>query len=165
MKKNGDVFCRTPEIRNDNYNHTECFTQELSPKVKKVLNKLTVVVEYVADRPNLDHMIPGLCCGFHRLMGDLESEIGKICDPITKRQTGKFIREIVEANIADALDLMCGNFGSLAQCQLKAPEILNEINIKMDENFPLYNHTAFTGLLRFIEKMDSKVNVKDEPSV
>jgi hypothetical protein len=58
---------------------------------------------------------------------------------------------------------MCGNFGSLQDCKTKAATVVEALNIRLDNNSPFYNHTPFTGLLRFIERMDSKVNINDGP--
>jgi len=104
-------------------------------------------------------MVPGLCCGFLRLMQEIEKDGTTMCDIKTQAKTGRFFRDIIALNVADALDLMCGNFGSIENCQEKAPKILEQLNLKMKENEPIYNHTAFTSLLKFIERMDSKVNV------
>ena len=159
MKKNGKVYCDDPAKRREVVPHTRCLTSAVRPDAVKAINKLTLVVEFVTDQPNIDDMIPGLCCGFLGLMEELEKDMGSKCDSITRLKTGKFIRQIVEANIADAMDLMCGNFGSVEKCQEKAPDLLNEIKLKMQENQPIYNHTAFTSLLRFIQRMDSQVNL------
>lgn len=160
MKKNGKFFCENATNARDATRHSSCFEFDMVPKTTAAVNKLTVITEYVADRPDIDDMVPGLCCGFLRLMDELETDFGNLCSNITTG-TGKFARKLIEVNVADALDLMCGNYDTLDKCKERKPHILEQVIQRMNQNTPIYNHTAFVSLLTFIERMDSKVNIAD----
>lgn len=125
------------------------------------VQKLTGIVEYVADRPNPDDMIPGLCCGFQLLARHIEHEVNQICNSTSgELKTGHLVRQVIEDNISDALEIMCGNFGSLQECDSKSPQRMKELRTVVQSSNTVYNHTAFVSLLRFIERMDSTVNVQ-----
>lgn len=163
MKRNYKRFCLDEAEKENIVKHSQCFIEENKVQLGGVGHKLTGLVEYVADRPNPDDMIPGLCCGFHLLSKSIFDHVEQVCNTTTGARgmsTGTFTKMIVDANVAEALDIMCGNFGSLEICNAKSEALVQELKGVIDSSNKVYDHTAFVALLRFIKKMDSAVNVQ-----
>lgn len=161
MKKNFKTFCQEIGEEEKIVRHSKCFIPENKKPLQMQVHKLTGIVEYVADRPNPDDMIPGLCCGFQLLAQYLEVQVNSICNSTSgNMKTGHFFRFIIENNMSDALDIMCGNYDSIQACETKSPHQMEELKRVVENSNIAYNHTAFVSLLRFIERMDSTVNVQ-----
>lgn len=161
MKKNYKTICLKDSELEKIVRHSKCFINDNKATLQLQVQKLTGIVEYVADRPNPDDMIPGLCCGFQLLANLVEHEVDSICNATTAGfRTGQFFKYVIESNISDAMDIMCGNFDSLQVCQQKSPARMEELRTVIEASNTVYNHTAFVSLLRFIERMDSTVNVQ-----
>lgn len=161
MKKNYKSFCTVDVEKENIVQHSQCFTLENRDKLSAVVNKLTGLVEYVADRPDPNEMIPGLCCGIVLLGDYLENGVDAICNNTASGlTTGQFTKMIINANTAEALDIMCGNFGTVEACRAKPESKMDQLVTVLETANYNYNHTAFVSLLRFIEKMDSAVNVQ-----
>lgn len=163
MKKNYKAFCTVDTEKQNIVSHSECFTSQNKEQLQAVVNKLTGLVEYVADRPNPNDMIPGLCCGVVMLGDYLEKGVDSICNTTRKVSgltTGQFTKMIINANTAEALDIMCGNFATLEACRAKPESKMDELATVLETSRNDYNHTAFVSLLRFIAKMDTAVNVQ-----
>lgn len=155
MKKMGKMYCERPKWREYAYRHSLCFTEDALNVTRATLNKMTVVIEFAADQPEVDDMIPGLCCGFQSFLTELENDV-RFCDKITKRKTAKFFRKLIQLNVANTFDSMCVRYSSIRLCHKNVPDIMAEVKVKIQENYPMYNHTAFVSLLRFIERLESE---------
>lgn len=159
MKKAGQKYCKDVSDRETVAQHSKCHTQELQGNLSAFANKITIVAEYATSQEASDDMIPSLCCGLIILLDSIEEEGTKLCNHITGLETGKWYRALIEEALGDAIDLMCGQYQKLETCQEKYPEKVVEMTGVVASNSPIYNHTAFPSLLKFIAKMDSQVNV------
>lgn len=158
MKKSGQRYC-TDDQREIVARHSKCLIQELQGNLSALANKITIVAEYTTNQENADDMIPSLCCGFLIMLDSVEEEGTRLCNHLTGLETGKWFKVLIEENIGDALDLMCGQYQKFETCQEKFPEKVAEMTEVVASNTPIYNHTPFPSLLKFIAKMDSQVNV------
>ena len=62
--------------------------------------------------------------------------------------------------LGDALDLLCGRYETLEQCEMRVPDIVEEY--KMVRNVTRnksYKYTAIVPFLRVIERIDKETNI------
>src|SRR5207244_1601430 len=89
FKGHGQKLCDREEDRVLATKHYKCLGPEAYESFVNVSNHITILVEHVADRPDINEMIPALCCGLHISLDMIEKEIDKVCNPKTRLQTGK----------------------------------------------------------------------------
>jgi len=161
FKEHGQRLCDREEDRALATKHYKCLGPEAYKAFINVSNHITILVEHVTDRPNINEMIPALCCGAHISLDMIEKEIDKTCNRKTGLQTGKFIKEVVSYAITEILDFLCGQYNRRHVCFEKVPKIVQEVNTTLYRNDPIYSHTPAWSFLRFIERMDSELNLND----
>ena len=91
----------------------------------------------------------------------IQDRVNQICKSTTgDMKTGDFVRTLIEANISEALDIMCGTYDSMTVCQIKTPDMVKELRTTIQSHNQTFDHTPFVSLLRFIDRMDSNVNAE-----
>jgi len=159
MKKNGEKYCDNEEHRVMVTKHSKCMGPEVAEAFNLISNRITILVEKVTDRPDINELIPGLCCGFHLVLDKIEKETKKLCDKNTGLKTGKFVRNLIRDTMSEAIELLCSQFSTKKICKEKLPAMVGELKESFNQNSPVYNHTVVTSLIRFFERLDSRVNV------
>lgn len=159
-KKTHKGFC-SPTGKQALIDHSKCFDQETITEVKWAMNKAVVAIQYVIANATDKELIPGMCCAANEMVVQGTKDIDQICNKITRRETGTFLINAAMDSIRDALDLTCGKYATVADCEEKAPELTGKIKEVISRNQPYYNHSHLVSLITFVHRMDEEVNIEN----
>lgn len=161
-KKNLRSVCTTVEQRNELVKNLKCFTPETLSQLLQVTHDLTSLVEYLANMTNIDRIIPGMCCGYQVIIPDIKEKLDNLCSQNGIGESGSnYFLGIIKSALADAMDMLCGAYENLDQCNKKVPDIVAEFNLVRNTTVNMkYNHTAIVPFLRVVDRIDTETNLE-----
>ena len=162
-KKNVKSMCTTPAQRKDLVRNLGCFTNETITELVAMSHQITTLVEYLANMTDLNRIIPGLCCGYHIFLSEIRPQIDNYCkqQDIGVEGTNYFLG-LVKSSMADALDMLCGAYESVEQCDKKVPDVVEEIHFARNQTQNVaYNYTAVVPFLKVIQRIDMDRNLQE----
>lgn len=136
------------------YSHAKCMDSENKEKIASTVNIGVAYVQFISELPNVDDIIPALCCGSVEYFKSIESIIDASCRSKTGPNTGKYILGLIRNVFSDAMDLMCGKFPTEQSCQSQIPELFKQVSDSMKQN-KHYNHSLAIPLVEMVKRLDS----------
>lgn len=104
-----------------------------------------------------DQLFPLICCSFHELVNCIRSAAVPSCTDEKFHLTNFFMGHINRL-IKDLIDLLCGKWSTIEQCQLSAPEVFDHL-AKLN-NVSRFNSDE--SLLGTILNITAKLSSEDE---
>lgn len=162
-KKNVKTICATTKERNDFLDNMKCFTNETYPDFVQLGHDITSLVEYLSNMTDIDNMIPGLCCGYQMIMSNSREVLAKLCSQQGVGESGpNYFLGLVQAAMADAIDMMCGSYSTAEVCQKKKPLLVEELRAFQNSTTGVsYNYTLTIPFLRVIDRIDTETNINN----
>lgn len=119
------------------------------------------LVKYTADLEDLDEAIPSICCGSKIVLEKSETKMENLCSSVGLKGSGKWLSNLVYNILNDALDVICGGYGALEECEKKKPGLNAKVDsvISSDQTF---NHTIFIPIVKLIKRLDGQINLNED---
>lgn len=122
-----------------------------------IRDKITSLLVYIKDLPNIDDVIPATCCGTRKLLDDTEKDLVRVCSGKGRPDTPKFAVNLINDLISDATDIMCGKFPTVGACVAERPVLAEGISHVLS-NYSRHDFSFVVPLLEVIQRLDGKIN-------
>lgn len=154
MKKQYNEYCLNPERMQQAYNHIRCLSEENKSEMLRISASITAAIDFAASRENVNEIIPALCCGTHDALTFVESQMTRICRNKTGPLTGKHFVRVANTTASDAVDMLCGQYQSMAQCIIKVPQLTTQLRAVIHSPSNKYTTTPLIPLMQLLNKLD-----------
>jgi hypothetical protein len=121
------------------------------------MNRAVVALEYVIKNTTDEEIIPGICCSAQEMLVQGIKEVDGICNRVTRAKTGEFLVNAAMNAIRDAIELSCGQYPTVGDCEAKAANLTQRIRSAMSYNQPFYDQAHIMSLIKFVHRMDQRV--------
>lgn len=158
MRRTWKKFCTNQKSMEVVFQHLKCIDPETKPVFMRMGDKITTGVTYLANLPQVNDMIPGLCCSLLDVSEEGEQITAEACRDKTGPETGKFVVEVTYSALSDAVEIMCGNFQTKADCEAKVPDLMRNMTAVLASP-KHHNHSPLKPMLKFVNRMDKEFNV------
>lgn len=118
------------------------------------MNKAVVAVEYILTNATENELIPGICCAANVMVVEGTKDINRICNNITRKQTGTYLINAVMGSLRYFLDFICAKYSTIEDCESESPKLTSRIREVINRNQPYYNQSYFVSLIDFVHRMD-----------
>lgn len=161
MKKTHKTFCTVEDKKQEAWRHLKCLTPNTKAGFQEVGNMVISMIAFTANIEDLDEAIPAVCCGSKIVMAKAEVKMDFLCKSIGYRGSGKWLAEVVFNILNDALDVICGGYSNIEECNKKKPGLNARVEaaIRGDQTF---NHTIFIPIVKLIKRLDGQINLNEE---
>jgi len=152
MKKLMKDTCDSETKRQEFLLHSKCMTPEKIPRVKRLLDKVTIHLNHIAYNVSKEAKIPFICCSFFVGREEMEREVTEMCE---STETKEWLIKMMERAVNDAVDLACGKYSSIQVCRKEIPEGMETLErIIQDQYFVPQNSSFFVPLMAITEDLD-----------
>lgn len=145
------------ESLNLSFTHVTCMDSTTKAEFLEIRDKITSLLVYIKDLPNIDDVIPAICCGTDKLLDDSRKDFVRICRGKARPDTPQFAVNLINSIISDATDIMCGKFSTLGVCVVERP-VLAEGILHVLSNYSRHDFSVVVPLLEVIQRLDGKIN-------
>jgi hypothetical protein len=156
------MVCKDSATVKKSYRHSKCINPVTYSELAELRNKVNNVLGYAANVTDIDEVIPSICCGIYTLIGKVKSEMTKTC---TRRRLGlpdtpDFIVNLIEVSLGDMMDLMCGKFKTIKDCETHASTSMKAVDeILNQEKQREADHSPILPLIAIVQRLDGQVNL------
>lgn len=161
-RRKAKSVCATKESRTELIDSLKCITNDTFKDAAQIGHDITSFVNYLVSIPDINKVIPSLCCGYHIVEANAKAIVDHLCTDQGVGESGsKYLISLIKSTISDALDMMCGGYSTMEICESKVPILLEDIKIAQNNTFGMiYNHSAVVPILKMINRIDTETNLK-----
>ncbi|XP_053212694.1 uncharacterized protein LOC128396178 [Panonychus citri] len=150
-------MCKPGKPRQDLAAAFECATTSYHKDLQDCGLILVNQIYLSSSNMTSDQLFPLICCSFHELVNCIRSAAVPSCTDEKFHLTNFFMGHINRL-IKDLIDLLCGKWSTIEQCQLSAPEVFDHL-AKLN-NVSRFNSDE--SLLGTILNITAKLSSEDE---
>ncbi|KAI1305793.1 hypothetical protein HDE_01357 [Halotydeus destructor] len=135
-----------------------CITDDKLNHFVEEVEKMTVMLNYVATNVSSEEVIPWTCCAYFKAYEKIERQIKNNCAPMpTPQSTIDFFITGWKKSVSEAIDLACGQYSSLQSCEQRLPKATNVFKSLIPNDLPVgrQSTTFLTPMIRIAHKMDA----------
>lgn len=154
FKKTHAQFCKTSNSTASAFRHARCINPDTREIFLRIGDRLVGLADHVAQRPNINQVIPALCCGSRILINTTESRVNEICKSISAPDTGTFLSGIISSTLGDVLDLLCSKYPTVESCYAQENNLTLELTHLMD-NQNVTSRMVMGSMLRLLQRLDT----------
>ncbi|KAI1304881.1 hypothetical protein HDE_01663 [Halotydeus destructor] len=152
IRKGVKEFCGTREIKTRTVRLLRCFRNEDFAILFQEVNRVTAILEEVEQKAPTDALLPNLCCTVQQFLIYARNVIDKLCTKRKDDTITDFIFGVFNSLAGDAIDLGCGNYRTVEQCQQNLPDSVDRFN-RIDGS-DTKAHTPIIPLLRILDRLN-----------
>lgn len=159
-KKNVKAYCGTEAGREEFVSNLKCMNYDTFPQVVKLSHRSTALVETVLNLPDMDDIIPGICCGYYDIYKEAKNLLSKLCNQGGPGQKGTdYFIGLFHSAMQDAIDIMCGAYPNIETCEKKVPRLVRTLRVNVFNDSVSYDHTILVPFIGVIVRIDEDKNL------
>lgn len=158
-KNNVKKYCGTEEGRQEFVDNLKCYSYDTIPQLTKLSHRSTALIETVLKLPNMDDIIPGICCGYYDIYKEAKSLLERLCKNGPGEAGSKYFITLFHNAMQDAIDIMCGGYPNIETCVRKAPKLVQKLRVNVFNESVYYDHTLLTPFIGVIVRIDEDKNL------
>ena len=115
--------CDTRQGKQEFMEHSRCMTKDNLSKLHRLMNKMTIHLNFVLKNTTKDQKIPFMCCSIIIGKEEMDRTVNQMCDS-TASQTGSsaktvdYVNRLFNQAVGEAVDIGCGNkYGTEEACR------------------------------------------------
>jgi hypothetical protein len=114
--------CDTETGRKEFMQHSKCMTKDNTVKLHRLMNKMTVHLNYVWKNTTKEQKIPYMCCSIIIGKEEMERTVNQMCDAAAGKEgpskTVQYVNRLFNQAVGEAVDLGCGSkYGTEVACR------------------------------------------------
>lgn len=159
-KNNVKKYCGTEAGRQEFVNNLKCMSYDTIPRITKLSHRSTALVETVLRLPNIDDIIPGICCGYYDIYKEAKVLMNELCNQGGPGKIGAdYFISLFHNAMQDAIDIMCGGFPNTESCEKKVPRLVSTLRVNVFNESVNYDHTLLVPFIGVIVRIDEDKNL------
>lgn len=131
VRKIHKSICLDDSKLTEAYSHVKCMNSATKSALAQTTNTGVALITYVSQLPNIDDVIPALCCGSLEYWDIFESSVNSVCSRRTGPETGKYMTMVVKNVFGDAVELMCGKYPTKEACEKEQGQLFDQVKSSM----------------------------------
>lgn len=123
--------------------------------VHKCADKWTRIMEYIDQNVTLDKYFESTCCSYNLYIDCIERQLEVECPNANQVKRKAYVRKCSEGTMNELMDLTCGRFRTLQQCETNANESFKTLTAIQQLEVESSKKSAFFYFLRITLKYDN----------
>lgn len=140
------------------YQHLRCMSPETKPALGRIYHKVTTLFESLLQLKHMDDFLPSVCCGVRHTIATTRTDLTKVCSRRARADSAEYLVNLMYSPMADAVDLVCSGYQTLADCEIKAPRV-NAMIVKVLKDVKTYNHTVIVPMVHLLARLDQELSI------
>lgn len=111
--------CDTQDGKQEFMAHSRCMTKENLSRVHRLMNKMTIHLNFVHRNTTKEQKIPYMCCSIILGKREMDATVSQMCGSLSGGdKTVEYVNKLYNQAVGEAVDIGCGNkYGSEAACR------------------------------------------------
>lgn len=116
--------CDTRQGKQEFMQHSKCMTKDNMSQLHRLMNKMTIHLNYVHKNTTKDEKIPYMCCSIIIGKEEMDRTVNQMCDAVSHRsgtssaKTVDYVNRLFNQAVGEAVDIGCGNkYGTEEACR------------------------------------------------
>lgn len=162
MKKIWKDTCGSDSKRIEAFSHIKCLNPQTKDQFLLMGKRMASMLYYVSKIQDINEAIPSMCCGAANTRVKFQQKLEDICSSTGTKGSGKYLVDMVWNMMSDALDMMCGSFSSIEDCNQKKPGMINKIELETEKVMATgqLNSSVVIPFVRIIKRMNKHLTVQ-----